>query len=62
LRDDRFKEHAEGRIHVGNVLMGGLIGFIAVDPATGAVYRLDPKELDVMLVPLMGALPAASMA
>ncbi|WP_207510207.1 PEGA domain-containing protein [Longitalea luteola] len=31
--------------YIGNLLFGGLIGFLIVDPATGAMYRL--KELDI---------------
>lgn len=30
--------------YFGNILIGGLIGFLIVDPATGAMYRL-PNEL-----------------
>jgi hypothetical protein len=32
----------------GNILFGGLIG-IAIDAATGSMYRLDPSEVDVVL-------------
>lgn len=28
---------------VGNILFGGLIGFLIVDPATGAMWRLDER-------------------
>ena len=31
--------------YFGNVLFGGLIGLLAVDPATGAMYTLKPKEV-----------------
>ena len=27
--------------YIGNILFGGLIGFLIVDPATGAMWRLD---------------------
>ncbi len=33
----------------GNILFGGLIGFLIVDPATGAMYRLETKELNETL-------------
>ena len=36
----------EGQVngwYFGNVLFGGLIGLLAVDPATGAMYTLKPK-------------------
>jgi hypothetical protein len=40
--------------YFGNIIFGGLIGLLAVDPATGAMYTLKPKEiastLDVLKV------------
>jgi hypothetical protein len=36
--------------YFGNLLFGGLIGLIIVDPATGAMYTLKPDTLDVHLV------------
>jgi hypothetical protein len=36
---------------VGNLLFGGLIGWFIVDPATGAMWTLDPVETYVELVP-----------
>jgi hypothetical protein len=36
--------------YFGNLLFGGLIGFIFVDPATGAMYTLKPNELTINLV------------
>ena len=36
--------------HMGNILIGGIIGII-VDFATGAVYSVDPDEINVALVP-----------
>lgn len=35
--------------YVGNVVFGGLIGFLIVDPASGAMYRL-PETTHVELV------------
>jgi hypothetical protein len=35
--------------YFGNVLFGGLIGLLAVDPATGAMYTLRPKEVSTTL-------------
>ncbi|SHJ96266.1 hypothetical protein SAMN02745181_2886 [Rubritalea squalenifaciens DSM 18772] len=32
----------------GNVIFGGLIGLIIVDPATGAMYKLDDKVLSTL--------------
>ena len=31
--------------YFGNIIFGGLIGLLAVDPATGAMYTLKPKEV-----------------
>lgn len=36
--------------YFGNILFGGLIGFLIVDPATGAMYTLKPDTLNVHLV------------
>lgn len=35
--------------YFGNLVFGGLIGMLIVDPATGAMYRLDQKEVQVAL-------------
>ncbi|NWF97316.1 MAG: hypothetical protein HXY52_00025 [Nitrospirae bacterium] len=35
--------------YFGNLLFGGLIGILIVDPATGAMWTLDTNELDVSL-------------
>ncbi len=34
--------------YVGNLVFGGLIGFLVVDPATGAMWDL-PEKMDVKL-------------
>src|SRR5678816_1242997 len=36
-------------VYSGNILFGGLIGLLAVDPATGAMYTLKPKEVSTTL-------------
>lgn len=36
--------------YVGNIVFGGLIGLLIVDPATGAMWRLGPST-DCILVP-----------
>lgn len=33
----------------GNLVFGGLIGWLIVDPATGAMWTLDPDEVNVTL-------------
>lgn len=35
--------------YFGNIVFGGLIGLLAVDPATGAMYTLRPKEVTTTL-------------
>ncbi len=37
--------------YLGNVIFGGLVGILIVDPLTGAMWTLSPKEVDVALVP-----------
>ena len=36
--------------YFGNLIFGGLIGLLIVDPATGAMWTLDPQELTYNLV------------
>lgn len=35
--------------YFGNILFGGLIGLLIVDPATGAMYRLDTETINETL-------------
>jgi hypothetical protein len=35
--------------YIGNLLFGGLIGLLIVDPATGAMWTLDPKDINLIL-------------
>lgn len=35
--------------YFGNIIFGGLIGMLAVDPATGAMYTLAPKDVTAAL-------------
>lgn len=35
--------------YFGNILFGGLIGLLIVDPATGAMYKIDTEFLDETL-------------
>lgn len=48
-----------GPWYLGN-LVWGLAGFLIVDPATGAMFRLEPDELDQVLTPLPAAAAATS--
>jgi hypothetical protein len=36
--------------YLGNVLFGGLIGIVIVDPATGDMFTLSPREVNCNLV------------
>jgi len=45
-----------GPWYLGNLLVG-LAGFLIIDPATGAMFRLEPDELDQMLTPLPSPTP-----
>lgn len=42
---------ANGWYVAGNLFIGGLIGWIVVDPATGAMWSLVPDESNVRLAP-----------
>jgi hypothetical protein len=35
--------------YFGNIAIGGLLGMVGVDPATGAMYKLQPKDVAVTL-------------
>ncbi len=35
----------------GNILFGGLIGMLAVDPVTGSMYNLSPEKIEQQLTP-----------
>jgi hypothetical protein len=37
--------------YFGNLVFGGLLGLLVVDPATGAMYRISEKEMQGVLVP-----------
>ncbi|MDO7875038.1 hypothetical protein Q5H93_09880 [Hymenobacter sp. ASUV-10] len=40
--------------YFGNFAIGGVIGFLIVDPITGAMYRISQKEVSVALTPTTG--------
>lgn len=44
-----LKTYANGWYVVGNILFGGLIGWLIVDPATGAMWNIDPEGVNVTL-------------
>ena len=37
--------------YLGNIIFGGLPGLLIVDPATGAMYRLDENPIEVHYEP-----------
>jgi len=37
--------------YFGNLLLGGVLGMLIIDPATGAMWKLDTKEINVDLIP-----------
>lgn len=37
--------------YFGNIVLGGLIGMLIVDPLTGAMYNLTPDKIDQPLTP-----------
>lgn len=41
--------------YIGNLVFGGLIGFLIVDPATGAMYKLDKDFVEEQLTKTAGA-------
>jgi len=55
ISKDGFEDHVvyiDSKIegwYWGNILLGGLVGMLVVDPLTGAMYRLNTKTVDVSL-------------
>lgn len=43
--------NANGWYIGGNIVFGGLIGWLAVDPFNGGMYTLSPKETNAVLSP-----------
>ena len=35
--------------YIANIIFGGLIGLLIIDPATGAMYTLSPKDVNAVL-------------
>lgn len=46
-----IKASANGWYIGGNILFGGLIGWLLVDPFNGGMYTLSPKETNAFLAP-----------
>jgi hypothetical protein len=49
-KEEVFLEGTPGGWYIaGNFFFGGLIGWLAVDPATGAMWTLEPEDIDAAL-------------
>ena len=48
-RDVRIESKANGWYIGGNLIFGGLIGWLVVDPLTGAMYNLKPDSVNATL-------------
>lgn len=48
--------------YFGNIVFGGLIGMLAVDPATGAMFNIVPKNVQQSLMPVQGSAADVSAA
>jgi hypothetical protein len=49
-----YEAHVESELdgwYLGNIIFGGVIGILIVDPATGDMWTLSPREVDCNLVP-----------
>lgn len=42
--------------YFGNILLGGLIGMLAVDPVTGSMWNIEPNKIDQHLTAAQAAL------
>lgn len=41
--------------YIANILLGGLVGMLVVDPASGAMYKIKDQQIDARLAPLSTA-------
>ena len=61
-REVVIDSHPGGWYLAGNLFFGGLIGWLIVDPATGAMWTLAPDDFSVDLPPEAGLAPMAPAA
>ncbi len=47
----KLSTHANGWYIGGNIIFGGLIGWLAVDPFNGGMYSLSPDKVNTTLTP-----------
>lgn len=45
-----IESRATGWYIAGNLLFGGIVGWLIIDPATGAMWTLDPDKINAELV------------
>lgn len=48
--------------YIGNLLFGGLVGMLIVDPLTGAMWKLEPQDVNANLVESTSSLDTSEMA
>ena len=46
--------------YIGNILLGGIVGMLIVDPITGAMFSLSPNDIDAPLQALPDGAPSAA--
>jgi hypothetical protein len=46
--------------YFANILLGGVVGMIIVDPLTGAMYKFYPSDIEAPLEPINGEQPPAN--
>jgi hypothetical protein len=48
--------------YVGNLVFGGILGMLIIDPCTGALFTLSPREVERNLIPLSAAANPVELA
>jgi len=56
-----INHHANGWYMFGNIMLGGIIGYVVVDPFHGGMYTLSPDSVEAVLSATTSA-PAAATA
>jgi hypothetical protein len=59
-----YETHVQSSVdgwYFGNIAFGGLIGMLIVDPATGDMFTLSPREVNCNLISAQGQLPAGRL-
>jgi hypothetical protein len=42
--------------YFGNIVLGGLIGMVAVDPVTGSMWNIEPSKIELKLTPTQASM------